>query len=87
MTESTIGTGQGHAARERVHPIVPVENYSLRAFAVYSGGNEPYDMQDTLEQKLWSVVAHEFGPNAADVLASKLARAVLDHNAKAGRSR
>lgn len=60
--------------------IVPVDDYMMRAYARYPDGQRPYDAaQDTLEQKLWSVVKAELGPNAADVLARKLLQAVQDH--------
>ena len=66
--------------------VVPVEHYNARAFKIYPDGREPYDIQDTLAQKLWFVVNEEFGPSAADVLAHKLQKAVEHHIKKTGQS-
>jgi hypothetical protein len=72
-----------------VAPIqtIQVANHSERSYATYSESLEPYGPQDTLEQKLWAVVNHELGPNAADILAKKLHRAVSHHIDKAGQRR
>lgn len=63
---------------------VQVADHCDRAFKRYPEGAEPYDAQDTLPQKLWSVVNAELGPNAADILTLKLSQAVQDHITKAG---
>jgi hypothetical protein len=64
---------------------VQVTDYQTRAFQWYPAGQEPYDAaQDTLSQKLWSVVNAELGPNAADTLSHKLGQAVQDHITKGG---
>lgn len=63
---------------------VHVDNYRNRVYSRYPAGAEPYSHQDTLDQKLWSVVNTELGPSAADVTTKKLVQAVLDHIAKGG---
>jgi hypothetical protein len=85
MTNATQSPHPAVVERERTHPIVAVENYLLRSFKAYRRGEEPYDMQDALGQKLWAVVAEEFGPNVADVLVTKLQDAVVHHITKTGR--
>jgi uncharacterized protein (DUF2267 family) len=54
-----------------------------RVYTKY-GDEKPYTDQDTLQQKLWSVVDREVGPNEADLVTSKLVQAVEEHIAKAG---
>jgi uncharacterized protein (DUF2267 family) len=54
-----------------------------RVYTKY-GDEKPYTDQDTLQQKLWSVVDREVGPNEADLVTSKLVQAVEEHITKVG---
>jgi hypothetical protein len=58
-------------------------NHLDRVYTKY-GHEKPYTDQDTLQQKLWSVVDREVGPNEADLVTAKLVQAVEEHIAKAG---
>jgi hypothetical protein len=70
----------GHSA----HATVRVPNALDRAYKRYADGAWPYSVNDTLDQKLWSVVNRELGPGAADVLVQKLVQAVGVHITQTG---
>lgn len=59
--------------------ITDIPDYQERAFVAYDAHTAPYQPDDTLNQKLWSVINREFGPNAADVVVEKLMQAVQQH--------
>lgn len=63
---------------------ITITDYEDRVLRKYEPGTEPYGKDDELKQKLWCVVAAEFGPNAADVLVKKLHQAVVDHVTNGG---
>jgi hypothetical protein len=86
VTGPHVAEGPSHPSAE-CDPVetVQVRDYMARAFAEYNPGMEPYDAKgDDLRRKLWSVVARELGPNAADVLTAKLQQAVVNHVLKGG---
>jgi len=66
------------------HQVVKIEDHETRSYKKYDDNEKPYDDNDQLEQKLWSVVNAELGPGAADVLTRKLEQAVIDHILKGG---